>query len=186
MHKDFILGVGCQKGGTTWLRSQLHRHETCDFGFQKEYHVFDRLYDLPKFSTKFNKNSLKIKYKDLNLPNKNDPSSYQREHFLLDPQNYYDYFESLFLNNKILSTTGDVTPAYAGLPIEAFKKLKEKLEEKQFKVKVIFLMRDPIERIWSHARMTIERYKVKGKKIPSDYQSLLDSADENNLELPAV
>lgn len=48
MQKDFILGVGCQKGGTSWLRNQLNNHETCDFGFLKEYHVFDYLYLYPE------------------------------------------------------------------------------------------------------------------------------------------
>ena len=46
MQKDFILGVGCQKGATTWLRSQLNNHEASNFGFAKEYHVFDKFYKL--------------------------------------------------------------------------------------------------------------------------------------------
>ena len=33
-----------QKGGTTWIYDQLSKLEQVDFGFQKEYHVFDTLY----------------------------------------------------------------------------------------------------------------------------------------------
>ena len=44
MEKQFILGVGCQKGGTTWIYDQLSKLEQVDFGFKKEYHVFDTLY----------------------------------------------------------------------------------------------------------------------------------------------
>ena len=55
MQKDFILGVGCQKGATTWLRRQLNKHETCDFGFRKEYHVFDVLYKVDNVTEKFKK-----------------------------------------------------------------------------------------------------------------------------------
>ena len=44
MKKNFILGVGCQKGGTTWLHQQLNKSKNTDMGFLKEYHVFDALY----------------------------------------------------------------------------------------------------------------------------------------------
>ena len=44
MEKQFILGVGCQKGGTTWIYDQLNKIEKVDFGFKKEYHLFDTLY----------------------------------------------------------------------------------------------------------------------------------------------
>ena len=47
MEKNFILGVGCQKGGTSWLHSQLDKSHHTDFGFLKEYHVFDVL-DVPE------------------------------------------------------------------------------------------------------------------------------------------
>ena len=43
MEKQFILGVGCQKGGTTWIYDQLSKLEQVNFGFKKEYHVFDTL-----------------------------------------------------------------------------------------------------------------------------------------------
>ena len=48
MQKDFILGVGCQKGATSWLRENLNKHKTCNFGFKKEYHLFDVLYNIDK------------------------------------------------------------------------------------------------------------------------------------------
>ncbi len=42
--KIFILGVGCQKGGTTWLYHQFAKHSSIDMGDVKEYHVFDALH----------------------------------------------------------------------------------------------------------------------------------------------
>ena len=42
--KVFLLGVGCQKGGTTWLHGQLAKHPEVDLGFTKEYHIFDALH----------------------------------------------------------------------------------------------------------------------------------------------
>ena len=105
----------------------------------------------------------------------------------MDVNNYFDYFNSLFLNNKELSTTGDITPSYACLPIEAFEFIKKNLEEKRFNVKVIFIMRDPVYRILSHALMIISRYKMnKGKLTDLNLQSILENADKQNLDNEVV
>ena len=39
----FLLRIGAQKASTTWLHAQLHRRPDADFGFLKEYHIFDTL-----------------------------------------------------------------------------------------------------------------------------------------------
>ena len=39
----FLLGTGCQKGGTAWLHDYLGSSTETDLGFMKEYHVWDRL-----------------------------------------------------------------------------------------------------------------------------------------------
>lgn len=44
MKKNFILCVGCHKGGTSWLSKQLRKSRETDMGFTIEYHVFDALY----------------------------------------------------------------------------------------------------------------------------------------------
>jgi len=45
--KTFLLGVGCQKGGTTWLRDYLAQAPECSPGFDTEYTIFDSL-DVPE------------------------------------------------------------------------------------------------------------------------------------------
>ena len=186
MQKDFILGVGCQKGATTWLRKQLNNHETCNFGFRKEYHVFDVLYKVDYVKKKnIKKNNLIYNFRsNLNKAYKYIFfHEYRRDLFLLDLNNYFDYFNSLFLNNQKLTTTGDITPSYSGLPLEAFRDIKENLEKRGFKVKVIFIMRDPIERIWSQARMLIKKYKSYnlGNSF-SDFIPIINNLNPNNIE----
>ncbi len=39
----FLLGVGAQKAGTSWLHQQLHSRPDANFGFCKEYHIHDVL-----------------------------------------------------------------------------------------------------------------------------------------------
>jgi hypothetical protein len=48
MTKTFILGVGAQKGGTTWLHRQLNKNKNIDLGFRKEYHIFDAIEDFER------------------------------------------------------------------------------------------------------------------------------------------
>ena len=43
----FLLGVGAQKAGTSWLHQQLQQRSDADFGFLKEYHIHDAL-TIPK------------------------------------------------------------------------------------------------------------------------------------------
>ena len=39
----FVLGVGAQRGGTTWLSRFLNHSPQFERGYRKEYHVFDAL-----------------------------------------------------------------------------------------------------------------------------------------------
>ncbi len=145
--KIFILGVGCQKGGTTWLSEQLIKDISVNMGFEKEYHVFDTLYINPR--------PLDILLQQLNDINKNNklmksnPNLLRHIDFYRDINNYFDY---LWIKNDI-NIVGDITPAYAGLPKMVFQDIKKHLILRGFKIKVIFLMRDPLERCWSAVRM---------------------------------
>lgn len=153
MKKNFILGVGCQKGGTTWLHSQLNKSDCVDMGFTKEYHVFDALY-VPACSRFLNEKLALLKHfaHDFQWLSKN-PFFYKHLGFYLDTRSYFDYFDYLWHKQKQISTVGDITPSYSALPVTALQAIKSELESRGFNVKVVFLMRDPIERCWSMIRM---------------------------------
>ena len=58
----FVLGVGSQKAGTSWLHKQLDNNKNFNMGFTKEYHIWDAKF-LP-ISSKFdyqNKKKLTLK-----------------------------------------------------------------------------------------------------------------------------
>ncbi len=175
MEKTFILGVGAQKSGTSWLYAQLIKNNNVDMGFKKEYHVFDTIYtSRANFSTrnkllkKFMKNKNTILPKPLgsNLARKKDNNStlLQQLSFISNPEHYFDYFGYLAMKNQNVDLVGDITPSYAGLDPEVYKMIKNELEKRDLKVKVIFLMRDPIERLWSMARMARRNKAKLGKK----------------------
>ncbi len=164
-NKTFLLGVGCQKGGTTWLSNYLQSHPNTDMGIRKEYHVFDAVH-LPscrKFmdaETKCGRRMLEWFWKVKTHPGQNTLLD-----FYADVESYYDYFEFLAGRESSVRLVGDITPSYAGLSAEVFASIRRSLEDRGFTVRVVFLMRDPVERIWSAAHMRSRR--VNGTMVSS-------------------
>ena len=154
MQKLFILGVGAQKAGTSWLHRQLVRNASIDMGFSKEYHVFNTVFEkeLMEFRTPTKtQNPLQL----LNIPSQiqRKINKSRRQSFIEDTNNYFDFFDKLYSKNRSVKAVGDITPSYSILNASAFEHIKQGLEKRGFTVKVVFLMRDPVERVWSMARM---------------------------------
>lgn len=167
-NKTFLLGVGCQKGGTSWLHSQLEKYENVNLGFCKEYHLFDALYLPLEASVKTARlNALK---KNLTLKPQCIPPRNLLRHllFLQDENSYYEYFNNLWISDERISIVGDITPSYNALKSEHFSIIKQNLENFGFSMKVIFLMRDPVERIWSYVRMKKRDIKKFSEVIDND------------------
>ena len=171
--KTFLLGVGCQKGGTTWLHSQLETYENVDLGFCKEYHFFDTYYLKSEFARKQRWLILlkdQLSKKPQKLPNK---SILRRLLFAQDENSYYQYFNNLWSSDDKISIVGDITPSYNALKAEHFSVIKKKLEDLGFTVKIIFFMRDPVERIWSSVRMYRRNKIRKGAFVKKSDNDLL-------------
>ncbi len=151
--KTFLLGVGCQKGGTTWLHAYLNAFPETNFGFFKEYHVFDALYS--NLCDVFYDDKIKELERIIASGDLKKEGVHLLKHidFYRDTNNYFDYFDNLYNSNYHTRVVGDITPSYSGLPINAFNQIKLDAESRGFTVKVIFLVRDPVERIWSQLRM---------------------------------
>ncbi|CAA0120697.1 Uncharacterised protein [BD1-7 clade bacterium] len=143
-NKIFILGVGGQKCGTTWLYHYLSSFAHVNMGFRKEYHIWDRKHSCLNFNQKHLWQLRRIR-------------DFKQYLMTRVPGYYENYFSGLMKNG--INTTGDITPSYAGLTAEAYTTIKQRLEAKGFEVKVVFLMRDPVQRCWSAQRMNARRNK---------------------------
>lgn len=194
--KTFLLGVGCQKGGTTWLHQYLDTHPQCELGFQKEYHVFDALYLdncrgiygnrvesladlLQKKKGSAESGPVESEKLDGKILRKMKLVS-----FYLDPRCYADYFDQLAAQGSQTRLVGDITPAYCALQDRHYTKIRALLESRGFTVKVIFLMRDPVERIYSAVYMDMARKKRRGKSVGSSpEQMFLNAFDNEKVEM---
>ncbi|WP_161494572.1 sulfotransferase [Caulobacter sp. B11] len=157
MTKIFLLGVGCQKGGTTWLHEHLKAYPAVNMGFAKEYHVFDAL-TVPECHGFRDAAVERVRAlaagPQILAPEHED--SFRLLEFYRNPQRYFDYFQTLALADPRTRLTGDITPSYAALSAETLAGIRAGLEARGFAVRVVFLMRDPVERIISAVRMMIK------------------------------
>ena len=140
----FLLGVGAQKAGTSWLHDQLNRRKDADFGFLKEYHVFDAL-ELEHFSSFRPKNPTPLKWR-----------TWRRARFMEQPERYFDYFASR-LKPPQIRLTGDITPSYAGLSAESYQRIQKAFAQRGVQTRAVFIMRDPVERFLSQQRMQLRK-----------------------------
>jgi len=189
MSKIFLLGVGAQKAGTTWLHSELSRTRWFEPGFSKEYHIFDVLF-LPELKCMKNKIHEKLRYElDAGRFASNGQSKFTNSlklSFYDSLENYFNYFDYLFLKDSATQIVGDFTPSYSMLPMKTFRLIKESLESRGFQVKIIFGMRDPFNRIYSQLRMSIRNQKRKGNHLLPDSsidQLLLSYYQKKGVEL---
>lgn len=147
--KIFILGVGAPKAGTTWLHRYMQSKKDVSMGFTKEFQIWDAI-SVPECS----------KYIVSLKGCMRGTSNMKRWLMQKSPRFYFYYFSNL-LSRHDIDLTGDITPAYSALTSEAFKQIKTGFEKRGIKVKVVFLMRDPVDRCLSSFSMNIRRNKVQ-------------------------
>ena len=187
----FLLGVGAQKAGTSWLYQQLNSRPDADFGCLKEYHVHDArtIAELKRFR--------QLNFKPLQPRTWVQPRTWLRQWFIHQPRRYTEYFHWLLSRPRLrgaqIRLTGDITPSYALLSAGTLKDIKTNFEERGIPVKPVFLMRDPIERLISSQRMklrkqglrdaatevaTLRKRVSKGRGLRSNYGQTLDALDQ--------
>lgn len=161
-----FMCIGAQKAGTTWLYEVLRDHEDVGLPPIKELHYFDNLY-LSEKHYAYRIRSLtraSQKYLKVLLQTGTDPFSpegytlpeAQKFHDLVDffairsDEDYLRYLEKYSEGKRAF---GEITPAYALLPLEGFCRIQRLIP----KVKVIYILRDPVARTWSQIKMEASR-----------------------------
>jgi hypothetical protein len=139
-----FLGIGAQRSATSWLNEQLSQHPDIWLPPLKELHYFDAITaDGSKPARRWHKDLPRLfrKVRKLQaLPTKWDVR------FLFGRETDA-WYQSLFTDAAAAGyMTGEITPAYAVLD----RSLIERIHSMNPDMKIIFLMRDPIDRSWSN------------------------------------
>lgn len=147
-----FLCIGAHKAGTTWLYENLKRHPALWLPPIKELHYFDGIPGLPKVAQRLNE-AIKGAVETGRIA---DPAKLDlMRRYVLDQPKDFAWYRSLFepAGERL---TGDMTPAYSTLPPAVVGRIRELLPD----CRIIFIMRNPIERAWSHFRSNAEKAKL--------------------------
>lgn len=168
MKPDFLC-IGAQKAGTTWLYDQLNLDSRFELPAYKELHFFDYAEKaLPNDFTRTNSDNIWVKRRvalhekliSNEIPTK-DLEWHLKYIYLpreLTESRIKDYCRLLFPSDKI---SGDITPAYSLLSKKTIRLIRNILPD----IKVLFFMRNPIDRDWSMCKMY---FRNRLKKNPLD------------------
>lgn len=142
--RTFILGLGNQKCGTSWLHKYLCQSNKFADGYTKEFHVWDRR-DISLLAHHQSHLSLKTL---ISLKR-------YRRYKVENTDYYFSYFDKLMSGDKVISA--DITPCYSGLKSNRLEYIKKRFSEKGIETKVVILVREPLSRIKSAVRFNLDR-----------------------------
>lgn len=153
-HGTFILGLGGQKCGSSWIRAYLHRQPAADFGRLGEYQVWES--DIGGVFARY-KVARPTPLERLRSTLKRgvgaaEPAAALRWRLQTDRAQYFAYFAERLAAPHI-RLTGDITPSYAALGPETLSQIRDGMAAQGIETRVIFAMRDPVERLRSHLNM---------------------------------
>jgi hypothetical protein len=174
---DFV-GIGAQKAGTTWLSHNLQLHPEIWMPGIKELHYFNERVNDPRnvvsrlhgkitgkgaVDRRWRRQVRKRLLRQWKHPSLED--------FLWDFRYYAGapgdgWYTSLFAPGRGM-VRGEITPAYSTLGPDSIARVHDLLPE----AKVIFMMRNPIERAWSQLVMRLDK-AGRGEVGPSRHRKL--------------
>ncbi|WP_297081470.1 sulfotransferase [uncultured Demequina sp.] len=166
----FLLGLGAQKAGTTWLHAYLDRSPQFDGGYFKEYHVLDAIdLDYPSAARRAFDGAIAAAERGLR-GEEIGPRHLHRAAMIADTRVYYDYFSTLAHADPEVRLTADYTPIYALLPQRRLEEVRAEVSRRGMRPAAMFLMRDPVERIYSQIRM---RARDVPENLGADAETML-------------
>ncbi len=167
MSSSLFLSVGAMKAGTTWLHQQLASHKDIHFCPEKEIHYFADPEGKSYMSMKGRVERYQQLVKNLK-PDRLNPHvqrnlSWYATHYLA-PKINDDWYRSLFdIRPPIKQNTkyvADFSNLYANLDIAGWDHVRTVFDD----VRVVYTMRHPGKRIWSHFKFQHE-YSGQAHKL---------------------
>ena len=140
---DFLC-IGAHKAGSTWLYQQLDSHPDFWMPPVKELHYFDQLSRVQRTTHPRCRDDRDRRFLERLKSLSAEPG--------IDLKNYGRLFES-----KASLFSGDISPNYSTLSDEVIREIVGYFPN----LKVIFLARDPVERVWSHLSMEVSYRQIE-------------------------
>ncbi len=140
---DFLC-IGAHKAGSTWLYQQLDSHPDFWMPPVKELHYFDQLSRVQRAAGPRCRDERDRRFLERLQSLSAEPG--------IDLENYGRLFEP-----KASLLSGDISPNYSTLSNDVIRQVIRYFPS----LKVIFLARDPVERVWSHLSMEVHYRQIE-------------------------
>jgi len=186
--------VGATKAGTTWLYRYLHDHPDCEMPAVKEAHYWDT-FDVDARDKQVTAFRVRLReLRDLKAEAQEAGRGWQVANVnrrLTDMKGLLTALEGDRTGDLVYATwlldrgparvVADMTPNYATLTDEKLTRMVELTPTTKF----IFLVRDPLDRLWSHIRMQARRqrqiHEVYEKKANNILYRMLNKGHEGHI-----
>lgn len=174
---NLFLSVGAMKAGTTWLYAVLNRHPKLHFTPEKEIHYFHHRYvDNAQLKPKSRLKNARERYLLRFDPEKANITHIRQNlrwisSYLDSPVDDF-WYRNLFHLQPHQSYACDFSNLNAHLPVEVWPKIAAKCD----KLRVLYTMRDPVKRLWSHTKFHLQisgQMSHLEKWGPKEYRSFL-------------
>lgn len=159
----FLFCLGATKAGTSWLYQHLAAHPECHFRTIKELHYFtmsepmqfDRAIRQVEANMAQSQDRMKDAPQERHVSLSRQLADMQDWRAVLarrqiDLPAYRDFLTKDAGDARLV---GELTPAYALLSVARLRALRDVAADTRF----VYLIRDPLARLWSHVRMIAAR-----------------------------
>ncbi|KAF0674871.1 sulfotransferase [Profundibacterium mesophilum] len=175
--------VGATKAGTSWLHRYLSDHPDCHLRSVKELHYFDTL-EAGRTAREAERHAIRWEMLERELSQASRPQRRATlERHIADARElsalfaqagqggagdgrYLDYLARGRGDRGLLA---DITPAYALLPEARLRQMAALAPQTRF----VYLLRDPVARLWSHVRMMAARRAAAPSEVPQRARNIL-------------
>ena len=189
-----LFCVGATKAGTTWLYRYLHDHPECAMPAVKEAHYWDT-FDAERCDKQVG--NFRVRLREMRAAKAtalDEGIGWQVANLdrritemkaliaALEGDRRDDAAYAAWLTNgRDAQVVGDITPNYATLSDDELARMRDLSPDAKF----VFLIRDPLDRLWSHIRMQARRqrqdHEVYEKKSNNILYRMLNRGHETHI-----
>jgi hypothetical protein len=181
VHPDFLV-IGAQKAGTTWLHAAMRAHEGVWLPPEKELHFFDERHGLEPWPIASRIAGSDARARRWRRQLERRVRRYRRVRpsraELAWDRGYFfgrgdvAWYRSLFAPAGA-RLTGDFTPAYSTLDHDGVRRVHDVVPD----ARIVLMLRDPIERAWSHAVMDLLAQRGRTSAPDGEFLAHFDGAE---------
>jgi len=181
MIENLFLSVGAMKAGTTWLYEQLKDHSDIFFTPEKEIHYFANKVGI---ENQLNHRKRIIKLKEtMERCSKGNPKFISEN---LDDIYWYanyarqkeidnEWYESLFSLNTENKFCADFSNLYCQMNKNGWENVRKTAKN----IKVIYTLRDPLERLWSHYKFHMKWVNREDEALEAGFEHFKNLLDQH-------